>query len=182
MTHVRRSSPVKTWGSSPHEREAVYPCDGLVVDPVALFRAVDVEAPAELVFRWLCQLRAAPYSYDWIDNLGRRSPRELVEGLDHLEVGQRFMTIFRLASFERGRSVTLDTTTALFGRVVCTYRVLPTTPDRSRLVVKLLLAVPPGVLGWVKGRLLPAGDLVMMRRQLLTLRALAERDARRPAT
>jgi hypothetical protein len=173
---------VGTWGSAPGEREAVYPCDGLVDDPVAVFRAVDVEAPAEIVFRWVCQLRVAPYSYDWVDNFGRRSPRELIEGLDHLEVGQRFMTIFRVASFEEGRSVTLDATTTLFGRVVCTYRVLPTAPDRSRLVVKLLFAVPPGIRGWITTHLLPAGDLVMMRRQLLTLKALAERSARRSAS
>jgi hypothetical protein len=176
---VRRSSVVETWGTAPDEREAVYPCDGLIDDPVAVFRAVDVEAPAGHVFRWVCQLRAAPYSYDWVDNFGRRSPRELTEGLDRLEVGQRFMTIFRLATFEEGRSVTLDVTTTLFGRVACTYRVVPSAPDRSRLVVKLLLAVPPGMRGWVTRHLLPAGDLVMMRKQLLTLKGLAERDARR---
>jgi hypothetical protein len=101
-----------------------------------------------------------------------------MEGLDRLEVGQRFMTIFRLASFEEGRSVTLDSTTALFGRVVCTYRVVPISPDRSRLVVKLLFSIAPGPRGWITRRLLPAGDLVMMRKQLLTLKALAERDTR----
>ena len=175
---MRRASAVGTWGSAPKEREAAYPCDGLIDHAEVVFRAVDVDAPARLVFRWVCQLRKAPYSYDWIDNLGRRSPWELMEGLDRLEVGQRFMTVFRLVSFEEGRSITLASTTALFGRVVCTYRVVSTWPDRCRLVVKLLFSVAPGPRGWITRRLLPAGDLVMMRKQLLTLKALAERDAR----
>jgi hypothetical protein len=173
------ASVVETWGSSAHERAAVYPCDGLIERPDgAVFRAVDVAAPAELVFRWLCQLRVAPYSYDWIDNFGRRSPRRLAEGLDRLEVGQRFMTLFRLASFEADRSVTLLSTSGLFGGFAVTYLVVPTTPGRSRLVVKLVFAAPSAVLGPLVRRLLPAGDLVMMRKQLLTLKALAERDAR----
>jgi uncharacterized membrane protein len=169
---------IDTWGSSIAERVALYPCDGLIDSPDrVVFRAVDVVAPAEVVFRWLCQLRVAPYSYDWIDNLGRRSPRQLVDSLDELEVGQRFMTIFRLVSFEPGRSITLDSITGLFGRVAGTYRVTPTAVDRSRLVAKLAFAVPPGLLASVKRRLLPAGDLIMMRKQLLTLKALAGRDA-----
>ena len=176
---VRSPSVVDTWGTSAHERAAVYPCDGLIASPGgAVFRGVDVAAPAGLVFRWLCQLRTAPYSYDWVDNLGRRSPRRLIEGPDQLEVGQRFMSIFRLVSFEEGRSLTLDSTSALFGRVAGTYLVVPTDTDQSRLVVKLAFAAPRGLLGPVVRRLLPAGDLVMMRKQLLTLKALAERDAR----
>jgi hypothetical protein len=175
---VRGPALVETWGSSVRERAAAYPCDGLVDHPDGVvFRGVDVSAPAGLAFRWLCQLRVAPYSYDWVDNFGRRSPRHLIPGLDRLEVGQRFMSIFRLVSYEDRRSITLDSHTAIFGRVAGTYLVVPTNHDQSRLVVKLLFAAPRGPLGSVIRAFLPAGDLVMMRKQLLTLKGLAERDA-----
>ena len=170
-------SVVETWGSSAAERGAAYPCDALIERPdLVLFRAVDVAAPPQLVFRWLCQLRVAPYSYDLIDNLGRRSPRSLTPGLGALSVGQRFM-IFRLVSFEQGASITLDSTSRLFGRVALTYRISPGSGAASRLVAKLMVAVPTGPLGLVNRHLLPAGDLIMMRKQLRTLQALAERDA-----
>ncbi len=165
---------VRNWGSTVEERRGQFPCDALVTQPYAvLFRALDVEAQVAVVFRWLCQLRVAPYSYDWIDNLGRRSRRELTPGLDELEVGQRFM-IFRLAQFEPGCSITLTTDHVVFGRIAITYRVAPRGPETSRLVVKLVVASRPGPLGWLMARILPASDLVMMRRQLLNLRKLAE--------
>ena len=177
MSVVTGGSIVETWGSSTDERRGSYPCDQLIDIPDrVVFRGVDVAAPAWLVFRWLCQLREAPYSYDWVDNLGRRSPRQLIAGLERLEIGQRFMSILRLVAFEEGRSITLDSTTALFGRVAASYVVVPSDSDRSRLVVKLAFSAPPGPLGPVMRRVLPPGDLVMMRKQLLTLKALAERD------
>lgn len=161
------------YGSTATERAAPYPCDPLLPDhDAALFRAVDVNAPQETVFAWLCQLRVAPYSYDWLDNWGRRSPRERDPALEQLEVGQRFMTIFRLESFERPRDVTLWHH-GVFGQVAVTYAVRP-----GRLVVKLLWRYPGGRLGRVAGRVLPAGDLVMMRKQLRTLAGLAGGDAR----
>jgi hypothetical protein len=175
---VFRSSLVEWWGSLPDERELSYPCDGLIDAPDrTLFRAVDVLAGSELVFRWLCQLRAAPYSYDWIDNLGRRSPRLLTPGLDELEVGQIFMTIFRLVGFEEGRSITVESRSRLFGLVAASYVALPSTADRSRLVVKLAFKAPRGLRRGATRLLLPSGDLIMMRKQLLTLKALTERSA-----
>jgi hypothetical protein len=175
-------SLLETWGTLPAERAQTYPCDELIEHPDgALFRGVDAEAPSETVFRWLCQLRVAPYSYDWIDNLGRRSPRQLVPGLEELVVGQRFMTIFRLVSFEEGRSITLDSKTAAFGRVAVSYAVLPAGRRQSRLVAKIVFRSPRGLVWLVMRHVLPAGDLVMMRKQLVTLKALSERDARSPS-
>jgi hypothetical protein len=171
-------SVVTTWGSSAAERAAEYPCDGLIERPHVVFRAIDIDAPSALVFRWLCQMRVAPYSYDWIDNFGRKSPRDLIAGLDQLETGQRFVAIFRLADFEAGRSITLDSDSALFGRAALTYRVDPVDEHRSRLVVKLVFAGRCGLHDRMLSLFLPAGDLVMMRKQLLTFKALAERDAR----
>jgi len=68
-------------GASVDERAAPLPCDELLPDAHSRCdRAISVDAPAAVRFRWLCQLRVAPYSYDLLDNLGRRSPRELTPG------------------------------------------------------------------------------------------------------
>lgn len=144
-----------------------------------MFRAVDVRAPSSVTFRWLCQLRAAPYSYDKLDNLGRQSPQTLTPGLENLEPGQRVQTIFKLVEFEPGRSMTMLSEGRIFGRVACTYRSDPAGEDRSRIVVKLVVSypgLPHGPLVRLAG---PPGDLVMMRRQLLNLKELAEHTSGR---
>jgi len=169
---------VYEWGSTPAERSRPQPCDALVEGDRALFRAVDVDADSEVVFRWLCQLRVAPYSYDLLDNRGRRSPQRLTAGLERLERGQRVMKIFRLVDFEQGRSITLLSTGTVFGRVAVTYAVEPVAPGRSRLLAKLRIVERAGVRRLPMRLLLPAGDLVMARRQLLNLKALAERTDR----
>jgi hypothetical protein len=173
---------VQEWGSSAGERALPFPCDALVSAPDAvLFRALDVDADAGIVFRWLCQLSLAPYSYDRLDNRGRRSPQTLTPGADELEVGQRVMGIFTITSFEPGRSITMLSTGRLFGRVGVTYLAEPRSS--SRLLVKMCVAYSAsGLRGLPMRVLFPPGDLVMMRRQLLNFKALAERTQRtRPA-
>ena len=146
------------WGSTPEERELPLPCDQLIPDAaLVLHRAVDVHAPAETVFRWLCQLKVAPYSYDLIDNFARRSPRRLTPGAERLERGQRVMTVFRLADFETDRQITV----ARGRRIAVTYAALP-----GRLLMRIRCRE--------RSRLLPYLDLVMARKQLLTLKRLAE--------
>jgi hypothetical protein len=89
-------------------------------------------------------------------------------------------TIFRLVEFETDRHLTLLLRDSkVFGDVAITYLVTPVAPDRSRLVVKLRIRHPgPTLLRPVVARAYPLGDLVMMRRQLLNLKALAEAGAR----
>ena len=178
MRSIAWPSFVAEWGSTAAERARPYPCDRLLPGAeMTLFRAVDVAAPAQTTFRWLCQLRAAPYSYDKLDNRGRRSPQQLTPGLELLEVGQRVQTIFRLAEFEPGRSLTMTSSGRVFGRVAVTYRAEPAGEGRSRILVKLLADPAPGLHRPLMRALLAPGDLVMMRRQLLNLKRLAERTA-----
>ncbi len=172
-------SVARTWGTTAPERARPFPCDRLVPEPShALFRAVDVDAPAPVVFRWLCQLKVAPYSYDWIDNLGRRSPRRLVPGLENLAVGQRVMGSFELVDFEPDRHLTAILRAPWFERVLGTiaasYVVLPRDASSCRLVVKVVLGLGGGPIGAVLGVVAAWADLVMMRKQLLTLKELAE--------
>ncbi len=167
---------VADWGSDARDHEHEFACDEVLPESdMTLYRAIDVEAPAAVTYRWICQIRVAPYSYDKLDNWGRRSPQELIPGLEHVEVGQRWMEIFSLKAFEPGRSITLFSKGPLFGLVAITYLVEPLGEHRSRLVAKIRCRYNRGPLGLLMRLILPPGDLVMMRRQLLNLAELAER-------
>jgi hypothetical protein len=155
------------WGATPSERAARLPCDALVSDAsTKADRAISINASPTLVYSWLCQLRVAPYSYDILDNFGRRSPRQRTPELGQLEIGHRFMTIFTLQSFVECEQITLKTK-----RVVVTYALGP-SENGARLHVRVWFEIPRFV-----GRVAAMGDLVMMRKQLLTLKSLAEREA-----
>ncbi|GAC1434634.1 MAG: hypothetical protein NVSMB51_02290 [Solirubrobacteraceae bacterium] len=160
-----------SWGERAAERALPLPCDDLLAGPVfRLHRAIDVRAGAAQTFPWLCQLRAAPYSYDLLDNGGRRSPRSLDPALQALQSGQRFMTLFKLHSHVPGRQITLTSAP----RLALTYALLGDAPDHCRLLVRICVAEPRGRAARAAYRyLLPAGDLVMMRKQLRTLASLA---------
>lgn len=174
------------WGTKPFERLLWFPCDRLILNPDdALFRAVTICASSHSVFLWLCQLRVAPYSYDLLDNGGRQSPQNLTPGLDNLVAGQDVMRIFTLVDFERDRQLTLrlkprSRASRTFGDIAVSYVIVPTAADSNRLVVKLVARYPTGAKGSLLRALLPWGDLIMMRRQLLNLKRLAEQTARLP--
>ncbi|GAA1866318.1 hypothetical protein GCM10009751_25590 [Myceligenerans crystallogenes] len=172
------------WGATPAEDAARYPCDELAGSgDLRLLRAVSVAAPAETVWAWLGNLRVAPYSYDWLDNLGRRSPRALRTGLPPLQPGQRIMTIFTAEHVAPGSDLSIylhdGPGLRLFGQVRVTYAVRP-EGEGSRLIAVLRLAAGGGALSSARRLGLAWGDLLMMRKQLYTLRDLAEGRHDRP--
>ena len=177
---VAAVSVAYTWGTEDAERRLPFPCDRYVEQAeAAYFRGITVRSTPATLFRWLCQMRVAPYSYDWIDNGGRRSPRTLTPGLDELAVGQSMMRIFTLVDFVKDRHLTLRIkhgtgAFSLFGDLALTYLIVPEGPERCRLLVKIVARYPRGLTGALMRWGLPWGDLVMMRRQLLNFKTLAE--------
>jgi hypothetical protein len=165
------------WGVTDSEISCSYPCDNFVVSPaLQAWRGVRVEAPSEAVWPWVAQVRLAPYSYDWIDNRGRRSPQELV-GLTEPQVGERFTTA---GGRRLGRIVSVDPGKQLTGTILgafMSYVLTSEEHDTTRLLLKVVMQTTRwAALG------LSVGDLIMARRQLLNLKYLAERHYQGTAT
>ena len=158
------------WGVSDSEVSRSYPCDEFIASPaLQAWRGVRVAAPAEAVWPWVAQVRLAPYSYDWIDNRGRRSPRELV-GLAEPRVGERFTAVGGRAV---GCIVAVETGKQLTGTIMgafMSYVLVPHEDEVTRLLLKVVLRTTR----WTALGLC-IGDLIMARRQLLNFKRLAER-------
>ena len=159
------------WGVSDSEVSRPYPCDEFVASPtLRAWRGVRVDAPPEAVWPWVAQVRVAPYSYDWIDNRGRRSPRELA-GLPEPRAGESFTSV---GGRPVGRIVSVETGKQLTGTIMGAYMSYVLVPQRdgsTRLLLKVVMQTTP----W-KAPGLSVGDLIMARRQLLNLKRLAERS------
>jgi hypothetical protein len=157
------------WGVTAAETRRRYPCDELVPDPVLeAWRGVTVRASPERVWPWLVQIRLAPYSYDCLDNLGRRSPQEL-RGLDDPRPGDSFTAAF--GGRPVGRVLAVRPGEHLTGRIMGAVASYVLVPDgtSTRLLMKLVMRCDRAV-----APLLSLGDLIMARRQLLNLARLAE--------
>jgi hypothetical protein len=159
------------WGVSDAEVQRRYGCDELVLVPtLEAWRGVTVHAPPEVVWARLRQVRVAPYSYDLVDNLGARSPRRLLD-VPEPQVGDPFTRAF---GRDQGRVVAVDPGRELTAQIMgawMSYAVLP-HPRGARLVLKVVARTNR----WLAPAL-SVGDLVMARKQLLTLKELAEADA-----
>ncbi|MGW5240155.1 hypothetical protein ACWEOW_14595 [Monashia sp. NPDC004114] len=157
------------WGVSPEETKLTFACDDFVRAPaLTAWRGVSVDAPGAEVWTWVTQVRVAPYSYDWIDNGRRLSPREVL-GLPEPVVGESFTAsagrkLGRIVHVEQGRSLTGH----ILGAYM-TYLLAPQADSRTRLLLKVVMETNP-----VVAQALCVGDLVMARRQLLTIKRLAE--------
>jgi hypothetical protein len=162
------------WGVTDDEVTRSFPCDTWVVRPTLVaWRGVTVRASGVDLWPWVSQVRLAPYSYDWIDNGGRRSPRELV-ALPPPAPGDSFTCA---AGKKLGRILSVDPPHQLTGRIagaVISYVLEERSEGRAtRLLMKITSDLPRAL-----APALSVGDLVMARRQLLNWKQLAERNPR----
>jgi hypothetical protein len=79
------------WGATPEELARRMPGDEIVRHPIFnATRAVTVNARPEDIWPWIVQLgafRAGWYTYDLLDNFGRRSAERIVPELQHMAAG-----------------------------------------------------------------------------------------------
>ena len=158
------------WGVTDAEVARHFPCDDFVSTPVLqAWRGVTVRARADQVWPWVTQIRLAPYSYDWVDNLGRRSP-PVLRDLPQPAPGEHFTAA--MGGRPAGRVLSVVPGVQMTGSIagaVMSYVLRPAGHDQVRLLLKVVTergrAVAP---------LLCVGDLVMARKQLLNLARLAE--------
>lgn len=159
------------WGVTNDEVTRHYPCDDFVSSPsVQAWRGVTVYAPPGMVWAWVTQIQWAPYSYDWIDNLGHRSPQRLLDSPAPV-TGQHFTST---ANRPQGRVLLVEPQVHYTGRIlgaVMSYLLIPVNEDVTRLLLKVVISGR----GWLAPAL-SVGDLVMARRQLLNLKRLAEKQ------
>ena len=90
LLFIRPRTP--RWGATDEEVERTMPGDEVVEHPNFIAtNAITIEAPPEEVWPWIVQIgsgRAGFYGYDWLDNAGKPSAREIVPDLQHIEVGE----------------------------------------------------------------------------------------------
>ena len=160
------------WGVSDAETRRHYPCDDLVPAPnLQAWRGVSVDAEPAAVWARLKQVRLAPYSYDLIDNLGRRSPADRRDLPDPV-VGDPFTRAF---GRDQGVVVAVGPGDHLTAQIMGAYMSYVVRRDDSgtRLLLKVVAQMPP-----LLARPLCLGDLLMARRQLVRLGTLAEQNER----
>jgi hypothetical protein len=159
------------WGVSDAEVARRYPCDDIVAAPVlSAWRGVTAECGPAALWPWVGQIRLGPYSYDWIDNIGHRSPQALRDLPDPVP-GERFTCA---AGRPLGRILAVSPQEELTARIagaVMSYVLVP-RGDATRLLLKIVIARGRWVAPFVS-----VGDLMMARRQLLNLKRLAEQSS-----
>ncbi|MFQ5646705.1 MAG: hypothetical protein ACE5GM_07230 [bacterium] len=177
----------KYYGCTGEEEKFRYAVDRYAEEGAEfVYRSILIEVPSPRVFPWITQLRYAPYSYDLIDNWGRESPRYLITDAPPLKVGDSVMRWFELIDFKQNEYIvfTLLKDPPFYLKLLfypfvksfyITYQLFPQKNNNTRLVVKIVVNSYHTVLHKILCRAAYGLDYIMMRRQLLNFKGLAER-------
>ncbi len=182
---MARSIPLQHWGATPEEIGKPMPGDDLIGgNPVAGTRSITIDAAPETVFDFVAQMgfgRAGWYSYDLLDNLGRKSADTINAEWLVTADGERVPggpIEFLAAHVDRPHAYVLQVPrrTALGHQLDFTLAyALFALPDSAstRVVTRVRIAID-GTAGPLLENALLFGDGAMVRKQLLGLKQRAE--------
>ena len=171
------------WGATDEEVHRPMPGDEICANPhLDSTRAVTIRATPEQIWPWIVQIgrgRAGWYSYDFIDNPGRRSAEEILPVFQQLKVGEHIPTGigpgFRVMDVEPNRYLVFrvaplgSITLALYAENVSSTRLI------SRVRIRWNLRDPKDA---VTAVIVDPGDFVMMRKMMLGIKRRAEANSR----
>jgi len=167
------------WGATTEEIHGSVVGDNLCPDATLIAtRSITIKASPQDVFPWIRQMgfgRAGWYSYDWLDNLGRKSATSVHEEWQSVESGDKIPSgpiSFTAAIVEAPRHFVLEIKS--LGKkspklhFTLAYE-LRDDPQGTRLVTRMRshIKLPFGSL--IERFILGPGDGIMLRRQLLTI-------------
>jgi hypothetical protein len=167
------------WGATDEEVHRAMPGDEICANPhLDSTRAVTVQATPEQIWPWIVQIgrgRAGWYSYDFIDNPGRRSAEEILPAFQQLKAGDRIPTGmgqgFLVVDVEPNRHLALQ----VGPQGSITFALYPDGPASTRLVTRVRvrwnLRNPKDAAAAV---VVDPGDFIMMRKMMLGIKRRAE--------
>jgi hypothetical protein len=167
----------RRWGTTDEEVRRPMPGDSLLRPGApSTTRAITIDASPRDVFPWLLQIgygRGGWYSYDWIDNDGKRSVYRIDPALQSLAVGDRIQMLPGFGPVVREIETDHHILSGGDADSWCLL-VEPTPEGRSRLVSRWRQDWPKSFSTFVWTLLSDPGAFVMERRMLRTIRRLAE--------
>ncbi|MEO6198161.1 MAG: hypothetical protein ABIP58_08680 [Dehalococcoidia bacterium] len=173
------------WGATDEELTRGMPGDDIVDNPTFnATRAITIEAAPEEIWPWIVQMglgRAGWYSYDWIDNLGRPSAREILPDYqlpqpgDLVPFSPNGKLGLRVKSLERHRSLLWW---EVKGAATWAWALYPQPDGTTRLVTRIRI-----LYNWQSPRILfylvvDVGDIIMIRKCLHGIKERAEAVSR----
>ncbi len=184
------------WGATDQELAMVLPGDDIVARPnMDSTRAITINASPEDIWPWLVQLgkgRGGLYSYDWLDIafkvLDKPSSETILQehqGIkegDVIPIGRDDSTAddFYVHQVERNHALVIGANDPAFRhRVSWAMALIHEGPDQTRLIMRVRGDVPMNPKGIVMYALLDPAAFVMLRKQMLNIKRLAETTCQR---
>jgi hypothetical protein len=203
--YAARARPrMMRWGATEHELQREWPGDAFSPDPeTETTRAVTIQAPVADVWRWIVQIgqdRAGFYSYEWLENLfgyeihnvdrivpefQERKEGEVVWLAPQRKFDGKAHVIVALLEKERAMVLVDPDDAERVARGLeakhgfWAFEVEPVDDTTCRLVMRNRSGRKPSIGKKLSQRLFwEWADFIMERKMMLTIKELAEREAR----